>query len=501
MNEIFTQLLYGFQVALTPINIMWTTLGGVLGTIIGMLPGLGPATGVAVLLPLTFKMGPVGAMITMAGVYYGAMFGGSRASILLNTPGDGAAIATCFDGYPLTQKGRAEAALAMSAIASFIGGMIANVAMVFVAVPVAKFSLKFGPAEYTLLMLFALAATAAMNKEKILQGFIGMVFGLMVATIGLDGLTGINRFTFGVLELMSGVDFLIIIIGMYALGEVFKSFKSVHDPSYKMQTKFGKITFTKDDWKRSWPAILRSTPLGFFIGALPGAGGTMAALMAYNNEKNISKRPEEFGQGAIEGLAAPEAANNASSVGALIPMMTLGIPGSGTTAVMLGALLMLGLQPGPLLFQKQPEVAWGMIASMFIGNVILLVVNMPMASILVRILAVPAKILYPLILGLAFIGTYAITNSVVDFFILIAFGLIGIFLDKAKIPTSPLILGGIVGMTMETSFRQALMLSDGSAKIFIGSPITVVLIALTLGSIALPFIGGALKRFKAARAA
>jgi len=499
MNEALSQLFLGFQVALTPINIMWTTLGGVLGTIIGMLPGLGPATGVAVLLPLTFKMGPVGAMITMAGVYYGAMFGGSRASILLNTPGDGAAIATCFDGYPMTQKGRAEAALAMSAVASFIGGMIANVAMVFVAVPVAKFSLKFGPAEYTLLMLFALAATAAMSKEKILQGFIGMVFGLMISTVGLDGLTGVNRFTFNILELMGGIDFLIIIIGIYALGEVFKSFKSVHDPSYKMQTKFGKITFTKEDWKRSWPAILRSTPLGFFIGAL--AGGTMAALMAYNNEKSLSKHPEEFGKGAIEGLAAPEAANNASSVGALIPMMTLGIPGSGTTAVMLGALLMLGLQPGPLLFTKQPEVAWGMIASMFIGNVILLIINMPMASILVRVLSVPAKVLYPLILGLAFIGTYAITNSVVDFFILIAFGLIGIFLDKAKIPTAPLILGGIVGSTMETSFRQALMLSDGNMRIFHGSPITKVLIGLTIFSIAWPFIEGAIKSAKRSRTA
>jgi len=501
MNESFAQLFMGFQVALTPINIMWTTLGGVLGTIIGMLPGLGPATGVAVLLPLTFKMGPVGAMITMAGVYYGAMFGGSRASILLNTPGDGAAIASCFDGYPMTQKGRAEAALAISAVASFIGGMVANIAMVFIAVPMAKFSLKFGPAEYMLLMLFALVATAAMSKEKMLLGFIGMIFGLMIATIGLDGLTGVNRFTFGVLELMGGVDFLIIIIGIYALGEVFKSFKTVHDPSYKMQTQFGKIRFTREDWKRSWPAILRATPLGFFIGALPGAGGTMAALMAYNNEKGFSKHPEEFGKGAVEGLAAPEAANNASSVGALIPMMTLGIPGSGTTAVMLGALLMLGLQPGPLLFTKQPEVAWGMIASMFIGNFILLFINMPMASVLVRVLSVPAKVLYPLILGLAFIGTYAITNSVVDFFILILFGLIGIFLDKTKIPTSPLILGGIVGSTMETSFRQALMLSDGSPKIFFGSPIAIVLILLSVISIAWPLAGNALKKARAARAA
>lgn len=500
MTEVFSQLMLGFQVALTPINIFWTTLGGVLGTIIGMLPGLGPATGVAVLLPLTFKMGPVGAMITMAGVYYGAMFGGSRASILLNTPGDGAAIASCFDGYPMTQRGRAEAALAISAIASFIGGMIANILMVFVAEPVARFSLKFGPAEYTLLMVFALAATAAMSKDKMLLGFIGMVFGLMIATVGLDSLTGVSRYTFGVLELMGGIDFLIIIIGIYALGEVFKSFKSVHDPAYKMQTKFGKIKISKEEWRQSWPAILRSTPLGFFIGALPGAGGTMAALMAYNNEKNLSKHPEEFGKGAIEGLAAPEAANNASSVGALIPMMTLGIPGSGTTAVMLGALMMLGLQPGPLLFDKQPEVAWGMIASMFIGNFILLFVNMPMASVLVRILSVPAKVLYPLILGLAFIGTYAITNSVVDFFILIGFGVIGIFLEKSKIPTSPLILGGIVGATMETSFRQALIISDGSYGIFVKSPISMVLIALTVVSIALPVLG-LLKKKKPVKAA
>jgi putative tricarboxylic transport membrane protein len=345
----------------------------------------------------------------------------------------------------MTLNGRAEAALAISAIASFIGGMIANIALVFIALPVARFSLKFGPAEYCLLMVFALAATAAMSKDKMLLGFIGMFFGLMIATVGQDALTGISRFTFGILELQGGIDFLIIIIGIYALGEVFKSFKTVHDPNKKMQTKFGKIWITKEDWKRSWPAILRSTPLGFFIGALPGAGGTMAALMSYNNEKNLSKHPDEFGKGAIEGLAAPEAANNASSVGALIPMMTLGIPGSGTTAVMLGALLMLGLQPGPLLFEQQPDVAWGMIASMFIGNIVLVIVNLPLASALVRVLAIPGKILYPIILGLSFIGTYAITNSTIDFFVLIMFGLIGIYMEKAKIPSSPMILAGIVG--------------------------------------------------------
>jgi putative tricarboxylic transport membrane protein len=340
-----------------------------------------------------------------------------------------------------------------------------------------------------------------MSKDKMILGFIGMFLGLMIATVGQDGLTGISRFTFGILELQGGIDFLIIIIGIYALGEVFKSFKTVHDPNKKMQTKFGKIWITKEDWKRSWPAILRSTPLGFFIGALPGAGGTMAALMSYNNEKNFSKHPEEFGKGAIEGLAAPEAANNASSVGAMIPMMTLGIPGSGTTAVMLGALLMLGLQPGPMLFQQQPDVAWGMIASMFIGNFILVIINLPLASVLVRLLSIPAKVLYPIILGLSFIGAYAITNSTIDFFLLIAFGLIGIFMEKAKIPSSPLILAGIVGGTMEQSFRQALLISNNDMKIFVASPIALVLIALTVLSVGWPIVTGILKSAKAAKAA
>jgi putative tricarboxylic transport membrane protein len=488
MESMLTNLGLGFAVALQPVNIFWVTLGGVLGTVIGMLPGIGPATGVAVLLPLTFTMGPVGALITMAGVYYGAMFGGSRSSILINTPGDGAAIAATFDGYPMAIKGRAEAALAISAIASFIGGMIATAGLVALAVPVARFALLFGPAEYFLLMVFALSATASLARKNIVKGFLSMFLGLMVATIGLDPLSGVSRFTFGVLELQTGVDFLIIIIGIYALGEVFKSFRMIHEGTRKMQTKFGRIWISREDWRRSWLPILRSTPLGFLIGVLPGAGGTMASLMAYNNEKSFSKRQEQFGQGAIEGLAAPEAANNAASVGALIPMMTLGIPGSGTTAVMLGALLLLGLQPGPLLFQQHPEIAWGMIASMVVGNVVCAVINIPLAKVLVRVLSIPVRILFPVVLGLAFIGTYAISNMVTDFFILIVFGLVGLFLEKADIPTSPMILGGIVGATMEQSFRQARVISGGRMSIFWGSPICIVLILLTLLSIAWPAV-------------
>lgn len=499
--DVMQYLSAGFEVALQPINIFWVTLGGVLGTIIGMMPGLGPATGVAILLPFTFGMGAEGALITMCGVYYGAMYGGSRSSILINTPGDGAAIAATFDGYPMAMQGRAEAALAISAIASFIGGMIATVAMVFVAQPVAQFGLKFGPAEYFMLMVFALSATAAMNKGNAIKGFISLILGLMISTVGIDPLSGVHRFTFGLLELQGGIDFLVVIIAMYALGEVFKSYKDTQSGAKKMQTKFGRIWISKEEWKRCLMPILRSTPMGFIIGALPGAGGTMAALMAYNTEKQISKDPEAFGKGEIIGLAAPEAANNAASVGALIPMLSLGIPGSGTTAVMMGALLMLGLQPGPLLFTQHPTLAWGIIASMFVGNMILAVVNIPMAGALVRILAVPPKILYPIILGLAFIGTYSISNSVIDFYIMVVFGLVGLFMEKAKIPSSPLILAVIVGTMMEQSFRQAVTISNNDYSVFFKSSICLVLVALTIISVAGPYIKGKIADKKKAESA
>jgi putative tricarboxylic transport membrane protein len=488
MVEILQNLMSGFLIALEPYHLLLITFGGILGTIVGMLPGLGPATGVAVLIPITFTMGPTAAMITMAGIYYGAMFGGSRSSILINTPGDGAALAATFDGYPMAMKGKAESALAISAIASFIGGTIAAVFMVLLATPVARFALKFGPAEYFLLMVAALSMTASMSKGNQLKGFVSLLVGLMIATIGIDAQSGVKRFTFGVLELQTGIDFLIVIIGIYALGEVFKSYRSIADGTKKAQKKFGKIWISKDEWKRSkWP-ILRSAPLGFIIGALPGAGGTMASLMAYNNEKQISKHPEEFGEGAIEGLAAPESANNAASVGALIPMLTLGIPGSGTTAVMMGALLMLGIQPGPLLFTQHPDVAWSLIASMFIGNIILAVVNIPLAGVLVRVLAIPAKILYPIVLGLSFVGVYAIAGSVMDFYLLVLFGLAGFIMKKVNIPTAPMILAVIVGNTMEQSFRQAIRISDGSLGIFVGSILAISLIVITILSIVFPMI-------------
>ncbi|MEJ6080514.1 tripartite tricarboxylate transporter permease [Vibrio sp. 1-Bac 57] len=487
--DILTNLMNGFGVALQPYYLFLILVGGILGTVIGMLPGLGPATGVAILLPMTFSMGPTASLIIMMGVYIGAMFGGSRSSILINTPGDGAALAATFDGYPMAMKGRAEAALAISAIASLIGGTIAAVLMTLMAEPVAGLAIKFGPAEYFLLMVAALSMTVSMSKGNMLKGFLSMCIGLAISTVGIDGQSGLQRFTFGVLELQTGIDFLVVIIGIYALGEVFKSFRTLSEGTKKAQTKFKKIWISKEDWQRSkWP-ILRSAPIGFIIGALPGAGGTMASLMCYNNEKQLSKNKSEFGHGAIEGLAAPESANNAASIGAMIPMLSLGVPGSGTTAVMMGALLMLGIQPGPLLFAQHPDTAWGLIASMFVANVVLAIVNIPLAGVLVRLLAIPPKVLYPIVLSLAFVGCYAISASVVDFYILIILGVAGVIMARADIPTSPMILAAIVGGQMEQSFRQGYRISNQDLSTFMDSSIAQGLLVVTLLSVLLPIIG------------
>ena len=496
--ETLQLLMSGFASALTPLNVMWVLAGSALGTVLGMLPGLGPTTGIALLMPLTFTMAPDTALVTMCAIYYGAMFGGSRSSILLNVPGDGAAVASCFDGYPMCLNGEGEAALAISAIASFIGGLIATIAFVVIAVPVARFALKFGPPEYFMLMCFALAATAAISKEAMLKGLLSMALGLMIATVGIDPQSGAIRFTFGIPALQTGIDFVIVIIGVYGLGEVFHNMEHIKsDLGVKVQSKFGRIWVSMEQFKRCWWPMIRQTPVGFFVGVLPGAGATIAALMAYNNEKQLSKNPENFGKGEIVGLAAPEASNNACSVGALIPMMTLGVPGSGTTAVMLGALMILGLQPGPLLFQQHADIAWTVIASMFIGNIICAFINIPLASLLVRVLAVPTKILYPVIVAMALIGVYTINFSTLDFVLLVIFGLIGYFMKKYKVPTSPLILAVVVGVSMEQSFRQSMMLSGGDISILFRSAICWVLFFLTIFSVVWPFVSDWNKKKKA----
>ncbi len=484
MQEIFTNLALGMQTAMTWTNILWVFIGGSLGTVIGMLPGLGPATGVAILIPITFGMNPATALITMCAVYYGAMFGGSRASIMINVPGDASAIVSCFDGYPMTKQGRAGPALAISAIASFIGGMIGMLFLVFLTQPIASAALKFGPAEMFSLLFFALVATITLSEGNLLKGLVAIAFGLMLSTVGIDAMTGLVRFTYGISDLNDGIDFLVIIIGVYAVTEVYKNFKDIN-AVYKLDSKsIGKVWITKEDWKRSWKPMLRNSPLGFVIGVLPGMGGSIATFMSYALEKNLSKHPEEFGKGAIEGLAAPEASNNACSCGAMVPLLTLGIPGSGTTAVMLGALMMLGVRPGPTLFTDHPEIAWGVIASMLLGNIILIIINLPLAIPLVQLLRVPTRIMLPIIMGLALIGTYFLNYSSFDFITVMIAGVVGYLFSKLEIPLPPLVLALILGGAAEQNLRNSIVLANGNPMIFIEKPISAVFLVLAVGTLA-----------------
>ena len=483
MDIIFQNLGIGLQTALTPINVLWVFFGGLLGTIMGMLPGLGPATGVAILIPITYGMNPATALITMCAVYYGAMFGGSRASIMINTPGDSSAIVSCFDGYPMTKNGQAGPALAISAIASFIGGTLGMLFMIFLTQPVASVALKFGPAEMFSLMIFALTATVTLSEGSLLKGFISMGIGFMLATIGIDGQSGVIRYTFGVEDLQDGIDFLVVMIGLYAVAEVFKNYRDINT-EYKVDAKtIGKVWVSWADFKKCLMPMLRSSPLGFVVGVLPGMGGTIATFMSYAMEKSLSKHPEKFGKGAIEGLAAPEAANNACSCGAMVPLLTLGIPGSGTTAVMLGALMMLGVRPGPILFQQHPEIAWGVIASMIVGNIILLIINLPLAVPLVQLLRIPQRIMLPMILGMGFMGTYFLNYSSFDFILVSLFALGGYLLMKLDIPLPPLVLALILGGTTEQAFRNAMTIGNGSLMFFVEKPISLTLLVLAVISI------------------
>jgi putative tricarboxylic transport membrane protein len=478
MDEIFANLAIGFSTALTPMNLMWVVIGGFLGTVIGMLPGLGPATGVAILIPISYSMDPTTALVTMCAIYYGAMFGGSRASIMINTPGDASAIVTCFDGYPMTKNGEAGKALGISAIASFFGGMVGMIFLVFFTLPVAKLALKFGPAEMFSLLILALTATVTLAQGNLMKGFFAMALGFMIGTMGIDPQSGIFRFTFGVEALQDGVDFLVAMIGLYAVAEVFKNYRTLGREVALDTSTIGKVWVSWKDFKQCLGSMIRSSPLGFVVGVLPGMGGTVATFMSYAMEKGLSKNPEKFGKGAIEGVAAPESANNASSCGALVPLLTLGIPGSGTTAVMLGALMMLGVRPGPVLFQMHPEIAWGVIASMMIGNVVLLLINMPLAIPLVQLLKIPTRIMLPLILGMAFMGTYFLNYSPFDFVLVTLFALGGFLLMKLDVPLPPLVLALILGETVELNFRNAMTISGGNLMFFLERPLSATFLGL-----------------------
>ena len=487
--ETLGYILNGFAVAAQPINLWYTFVGVLIGTIVGVLPGIGPSAGIALLIPMTFGMDPTSGLIMMAGIYYGTKYGGSTTAILIRTPGEAASVMTSIDGYEMARKGRAGAALAVSAIGSFIAGTLGVIALTLFAVPLAAAALKFGPAEYFTLMLFALTAVASLSGKSPAKGLMATVLGLIIATVGIDLQTGQQRFTGGIAELQDGIGFIVVVVGMFAVAEVFRGMEQmVLGTAPKAIRISGKLWLTREEWKRSVGPIWRGGIVGFIIGVLPGAGGTIASLLSYSTEKRLSKNPDEFGKGAIEGVAGPEAANNADTAGAMVPLLTLGIPGGGATAVMLGAFIMHGIQPGPLLFQNRPDLVWGLVDSMYIGNVMLLVLNLPLIGLFVRLLYIPSGILYPLIVAISVIGTYAINGSMVELWLVLLFGLAGYAFDKLDIPVAPLVLSLVLAGIMEQSFRQAMTISDGSLAIFASSGITVALLVMSVASVVLPFV-------------
>ena len=487
--ETFNHILNGFVVCMQPMNLMYTFIGVLMGTIIGVLPGIGPSAGIALLIPITYGMDPTSALLMLAGIYYGTKYGGSTTAILIRTPGEAASVMTSIDGYEMARNGRAGAALAVSAIGSFIAGTIGVIGLTLFALPLASMALKFGPAEYFTLMLFAMTAVSTLTGESPAKGVIATVFGLMIATIGIDLQSGQARYTMGIPEFQDGVGFVVVVVGLFAMAEVLRGLEDIFKGTSAEAMKItGKLWLTKEEWKRSIGPIWRGGIIGFVIGVLPGAGGTIASIMSYTTEKRISKHPEEFGHGAIEGVAGPEAANNSDTAGALVPLLTLGVPGGGATAVLMGAFIMYGVQPGPLLFQNKPELVWGLINSMYVGNVMLVILNLPLIGLFVRLLYIPVGILYPLIVTISAIGAYAINGSMVDLWLILIFGIIGYVFGKVDIPVAPLVLSLVLGGIMEQSFRQAMTISGGDIKIFYGSAITVTLLVMSVISVALPFI-------------
>jgi putative tricarboxylic transport membrane protein len=476
--EIFQGLLTGFAVAGTPDNLLIAFLGALIGTAVGVLPGLGPAATIALLLPVSYAMtSPVSAIILMAGIYYGSMYGGSTTSILLNLPGEAASVVTCIDGHQMAKNGRAGAALGIAAIGSFIAGTLAVVGLTLFAPIVAEFALSFGPPEYFSLTLVGLLLAVTLSGGSIVKGLVLVCLGMLLATVGLDPISGKVRFAFEVTELQSGFDFVTLAMGVFGLGEIFYNLEQ----SVAMEvitTRLGSVYPNMADWVRSRWAIMRGTLIGFFIGIIPGGGAVISSLVSYAIEKRHSRHPEEFGHGAIEGVAGPESANNAASSSSFIPLLTLGIPGNAAIAMIFAALMIHGITPGPFLVKEHADVFWGVIASMYIGNVMLLVLNLPLVGLWAQLLRVPYGILGPVILLFTVVGTYSLNNQTFDIISLIAFGVFGFLLRKLGFESGPLLLAFVLGPIIERSLRQSLLISGGDFSIFVQKPISAVLIIL-----------------------
>ncbi len=494
--EILNNLMMGFSIALSPSTLMLAVVGCFLGTIIGALPGLGPSNGVAILIPITFTLGldATSALVLMTSVYYGAMYGGRISSILLNIPGDEPALMTTLDGYPMAKQGKAGDALVLSGVASFVGAFLATIGLLLLAPLLARIAYLFGPAEYFALYLLAFCTLGGVASNNQAKAALASCLGIGIAMIGVDNNSGMPRLTFGNLHLMDGVDFLVAIVGLFAIAEVFFFIES-HGKGSSIGVKLDKVTVPwRTIWSTKW-TMLRASGIGFIAGILPGAGASLGSFLAYTSEKAIAGKEGGFGTGVAKGVAAPEAGNNAAAGGALVPMLTLGVPGSGTTAVLLALLMTLNITPGPTLFSDRPEVVWGLIASLLIANIVLLLMNVPMVKVFVRVLQVPAWILLPGVTMVSFVGIYSLSGSYFDLLLMVMFGVLGYFLRKLDVPTVPVILGILLGGHMENALRRAMIISDGDWTYLFSSPISKGFwIAAVLGFIAPMFLRGVLAK-------
>ena len=486
--DTLVSLANGFAFALAPYNLMWAAIGVTLGTAIGVLPGIGPSTTVALLLPMTFGLDPAAAFIMFGGIYYGAQYGGSTAAILLNTPGEAGAMMTTLDGNMMARLGRAGPALATAAIGSFVAGTIATIGLTFFAPWLVKIALTLGPAEYTALMVLSLTTVSALFGSSTARGFLSLFIGLLFGAVGLDPQSGTPRFAFGVMELLDGIDTVIVAVGLFAIGETLHVASRQRFVKETFNDLKGSIWMSASDWKRSWKPWLRGTLIGFPIGAMPAGGSEVPTVLSYVTEKKLSKTPEEFGKGAIEGVAGPEAANNASAAGAMAPLLALGIPTSATAAMMLAAFQQFGIRPGPLLFDAKPHIVWGLIASLYIGNVMLLVLNLPLIGIWVRLLKIPRHWLFAGILCFSLLGAYSLNSNLVDLVILLIIGVLGFAMRVMNVPVVPCLLGLILGPMLELQLRRSLMMSLGDPTIFVTRPISLTFLLIAVAFVVVPIV-------------
>lgn len=493
------QLAFGFSVALEPQHLMLLLVGALAGTLIGVLPGLGPTGTIALILPIAYGLDATSLIIVMAAVYYGAMYGGSTTSILLNIPGESASVVTAIDGNQMAKKGLAGPALAISAIGSFVAGTAAIVLLMLFAPIITDWALKFGPPEYTGLLIFGLSTVVALTGRSLIKGLLSLLLGLGLSTVGIDPITGYDRFTGGNLWLADGIEFAVVAVGLFAVPEVLDTvrelMKSGQPPT---RLALGRVWISWKELAYSKWAIVRGSMVGFAVGVLPGAGATIASFMSYNLERRVASHPERYGTGDIRGVAAPESANNGASGGSLVPLLTLGIPGSSSTALMLAALLIGGVTPGPGMMEKHPDVFWGLVASMYMGNIMLLIINFPMIPLWVRVLDLPARFLLPIVMVISVVGVYGIKYSPVDLLLLPVFGALGLYMRNRDFPLAPVVLGLVLGPMLERSFRQSLIVSDGDASIFVSHPISAILLLLAVMSLIGPGLLRLLRRTRSA---